>query len=364
MKTNLSYFQHPTSLFFDRKIQRLIKTYKGDGFMLYIYLKSEIFRVSGYYLKYDEFLPEDLNFWFSFLDKQFISEVILFTAETGLFDKEIFLKYQVLTSKEIQEDFIEIMTRMKRKVDPFEPEIDLLNNTNSRRNNSDSSGNIPKDSAILPESPSNLNNLSIIPPEKSGVSPNNSENMGESSEGETISEEFSLERKAILETKINDKNLSFSLYRDRIFEIFFIEKNYPEEELKKFLNHYEKSGWLDKNGNKVVDPFAAARNWKQMDTPVKYHISTTLHEKWKMVWTSYENQLGFEKARHLLNVKPKMNSNNIYFNCSEEVRDLCEENIDFLKKALRSVFGNAIILEYILTNQIPVKRISDIQVRS
>lgn len=138
----------------------------------------------------------------------------------------------------------------------------------------------------------------------------------------------------------------FLLENEKITEVFLIEKNYPLDELEKFLNHYSKTGWVDKNGNKITDPLAAARNWNQISAPVKYQIAPEYHEQWKKVWQMYKEKLGFEKAKHLLSVKPQISSNTLAFKCSETIKDACEENIDILKHALRSNFGQTIQLHY------------------
>jgi len=343
MKTNLSYFQHSTTLFLDVQVRRLIKKYESNGFLVFMFIRTEIFRINGYYLEYNDLLLEDITLWFSFIEKREGIEIINFLIDIDLFNKGVFVKHRILTSRSIQKDFLEIMTRMKRKGKLIDPKINLIDDSYGFDCSENDLEDIRKVSEEFRKSSETFENSSPSTDKSSENFNNNGVSEVQSSELSRKVEQKSLERK-LKERKENE--ISLSINRERLSEIFLIEKNYPIEELDKFLNHYAKTGWIDKNGNKIIDILATARNWKQIDTPPKFYISTAHHENWKKVWGLYESLLGFEKAIHLLNVKPIVNSKTIIFKCSEEDKDLCEVNIDCLKKALRSVFGNAIKLEY------------------
>ena len=129
-----------------------------------------------------------------------------------------------------------------------------------------------------------------------------------------------------------------------------MKKNYPIQEIEKFLNHYSKTGWKDKNGNQIEEPYAAAKNWTQLDSPLKYFMKPEYHKLWEKFWENYKANVGFEKAKHLLKIKPQISSNTITFICEYSDRDICETNIEQLKHNLRSVFGIDIKLEYKVLN--------------
>lgn len=162
---------------------------------------------------------------------------------------------------------------------------------------------------------------------------------------DTVSQEKEKEKE-----EKKEKPLSLSLDRDRILEIFIIEKNYPLEEFEKFINHYSRTGWVDKNGVKITDKEATARNWTQISTPPKYHIAPAYFDQWKEIWTLYKERIGFERAKHLLNIKPQISKGKITFMCGVKDRDICEENIDFLRPLLINVFGPETILLYTVPN--------------
>lgn len=336
MKTDLRYFQQSTSTFLDRTIRRLITRHHADGYLVYQYLKCEIFRENGFYIIYDKFLGEDIAVWFSFIDKEEVEKIIFYCLEIGLFDKSVFEQHKVLTSKSIQENFNEISRRMKRKVQTNE--YWLIGNLYEEDQSTDSKkkdetnegfpGKFPNSKEYLPKIPETFANNSRTVPSNSGKFAGNKGNKG------------------------NEINKEISLYsdRERMAEIFFIEKNYPAEELDKFLNHYSKTGWKDKNGNTIKDLTAAAKNWSQLNSPHKFFIRPEHHKIWKKVWSKYKEAVGFEGAKHLLNVKPIINANTITFLCNQNEKDICEANIEKLKPILRNVLGKNLELYYKLTN--------------
>ncbi|MFA6402422.1 MAG: DUF4373 domain-containing protein [Salinivirgaceae bacterium] len=370
MKSELDYFPHYTNIFWDRNIRELLDKHKSNGYLIYTYVKNEIFRVEGYYLKYNDKFPKYIHGWFPFIEEAEIAEIIKFCAENELFHRGIFEEYQILTSSAIQENFKEIMKRCKRKMDPLLPSLNLLSNLANKNNNEeDYSNNETELSKKTEKRQKNSGDISDI----DEIFKNNSEEI-QYNEGKTFNISDSQNQDAnsaqnfsgnILHEEDNkitqapqnklssinpttSNRISLSNDRDRIYEILVIEKNYYEGEIEKFMNHYSKVGWLDKNGNSIKDVYAAAKNWIQQP-PAKNQIPLDLHARWKNVWLAYKKQIGFEQARHLLNINPTLISEVIYFSCSIEERDICEKNIDSLKEALRSVFGVNIKLQYTIT---------------
>jgi hypothetical protein len=146
--------------------------------------------------------------------------------------------------------------------------------------------------------------------------------------------------------KEEKKEPSLSLDKEILFEIFLMDKNYPVEEYHRFINNYERTGWVDKNGNVIKDPYAAARNWTQLSTPIKYFIRPEYHKVWQKVWSNYKKLVGFDKAKYLLKVKPQIKTDEIIFICDQDTIELCESNIDGLKPILRTFFGSSVKLNY------------------
>jgi hypothetical protein len=107
IKDSLSYFPLDTDFFSDRRIKRLLKTFGGKGTTIYIFLLCEVYRNNGYFVQYDNDYPEDIA---SALGEGFnlnlVSDVTEFCLDCGLFDRELFSKFGILTSAAIQRRYI------------------------------------------------------------------------------------------------------------------------------------------------------------------------------------------------------------------------------------------------------------------
>lgn len=345
MKPSLSFFPHSTNTFFERNIRKLLASHQANGYLLYHYFKTEIFKVNGYYLDYDELFQEDICDWFKFLNKELVNNILDSLLEIGLFNRQIFTDQKILTSASIQEDFVEIMKRMKRQYF-IKPEIRLLETSYYE------SALIIKDEAInksskdfgkLPQPKNNSSEkLGSIKhsSEEFGGSEHSSEEFNSTSECSMKNVEDSLERKEAKEIKRNKiNNISLSLDKEKLLEVFLIEKNFPANECEKFCNHYSKTGWKDKNGNQIEDPYAAARNWTQLIFPHNNYINPEYHQYWKKFWLSYKGKVGFDNAKYLLNIKPEINGNTIVFICKENDSKTCEDNYKDLVPLINNVFG-------------------------
>jgi len=150
IKKGLDYFCFSTDSFNDLKFKRLRRLCGNDGLLVYIFLISEAYRVEGYFLKVSEELVFDLSERFH-LEESEIAHIIETCCHEGLFCESIYSRYQVLTSAEMQERYIEICIRLRRT------EI-----------------NIQSDYILteLPESQSKSKNLRVIGKDAAGDSSN------------------------------------------------------------------------------------------------------------------------------------------------------------------------------------------------
>jgi hypothetical protein len=355
MKPSLSYFPHSTNTFFERSIRKLLLEHQANGYLLYNYLKTEIFKVNGYYLNYDELLHDDISDWFKFLSKESVGEILNTLFDIGLFDKQIFADQKILTSASIQEDFVDIMKGMRRQY-YINPEIRLLEydyyESSLRIKDKDEYITKPLEDCGKLRQPNNNSSETFgrfkQPSEEFQKLEHSSEGFNCAQEVSRKSDSNYVERKEIKETKkLKIDNFSFSLEEtEKLLEIFIIEKNFPKEEFEKFLNHYGRTGWVDKNGNKITDAEATARNWTQLNLPYKFFIRPEHHKIWREVWLNYKKSVGFDKAKYLLKIKPQIKPDQIKFICDKNIADICEANIHELKPILKSFFGNKIKLAY------------------
>ena len=64
--------------------------------------------------------------------------------------------------------------------------------------------------------------------------------------------------------------------RDRFFEIFYYRNaKQPNEEVERFINHYEANGWCRNGSSRPVrNKYALAKSWKFEDTTPRYDTRT------------------------------------------------------------------------------------------
>lgn len=105
-KINLDYFPMDVDMFQDIKIRKLIKYQQGDAVTVYTLLLCLIYK-NGYFMLWDEELPFIVSEQTGFKEAH-INEVIKCCLSLGLFSKEMFKEYRVLTSKGIQERYRKI----------------------------------------------------------------------------------------------------------------------------------------------------------------------------------------------------------------------------------------------------------------
>lgn len=111
-KQGLDYFPMDVDIFTDLKIRKLIKYQSGKAISVYALLLCNIYK-NGYYMEWDKELPFICSELTGF-DEAYISEVIKSCLTLGLFSKELFDKYGVLTSKGIQERYSHICQQCRR----------------------------------------------------------------------------------------------------------------------------------------------------------------------------------------------------------------------------------------------------------
>lgn len=112
LKQGLEYFPFDIDFFQDIKIRKLIRYQGGKAITVYTLLLCIIYR-DGYYTRWDEELPFIIS-ELSGYDEAYIQEVIKCCLTVGLFNKQLFESDKVLTSKGIQERYININKSCKR----------------------------------------------------------------------------------------------------------------------------------------------------------------------------------------------------------------------------------------------------------
>ena len=114
LKTGLAYYNVETGRYQDIKIKRLKKDFGCNGIAVYDYLLCEIYRDKGCFLEWDESTVFDVAEYFG-LKENLVKEIVNYCAFVGLFNKELLCRESVLTSRSIQQRYIDTCTRAKRK---------------------------------------------------------------------------------------------------------------------------------------------------------------------------------------------------------------------------------------------------------
>lgn len=114
-KTGLSYYQAETDRFQDIKVKRLKKRYGCEGYAVYQYIQNEIYRVEGCYIRFtDDQLFDVSEYWD--IEEERVEKIIEYCTEVELFDAITWHTNHVLTSVDIQQRYLEICRRAKKKI--------------------------------------------------------------------------------------------------------------------------------------------------------------------------------------------------------------------------------------------------------
>lgn len=112
-KTGFKYYNVDTDRYQDMKIKRLKKKFSCNGIAVYDYVLCEVYRVRGCFTEWDDNFIFDVADYFS-IEEDLVVEIINFCCTVGLFDFIALKKYSVITSKSIQDRYIDMSKRAKR----------------------------------------------------------------------------------------------------------------------------------------------------------------------------------------------------------------------------------------------------------
>lgn len=140
-KIGFEYYNVDTNRYQDIKIKRLKKDFGTAGIAVYDYILCEIYRVKGCFLVWDENTAFDVAEYFG-LKETLVNEIVNYCCSVGLFDKALLKSGGVISSRSIQQRFIEMSTRAKRKNFKIPEEISII---------TEELKIIPEQSPIIPE---------------------------------------------------------------------------------------------------------------------------------------------------------------------------------------------------------------------
>lgn len=134
MNNGINYF--PLNVHLDDKFELIEAEFGLKGFAIVVKLFQKIYGQQGYYCEW----TEDVALLFGKnvgLGGDAVSEIVRATIKRGIFDSELYDKYQILTSRGIQERYFEAVSRRKEvevrkeylliKVDQIYKNVRILN---------------------------------------------------------------------------------------------------------------------------------------------------------------------------------------------------------------------------------------------
>ena len=112
-KRGLDYFPLNTDFIHDRVVRRIMKR-EGDGaFSILIGTLSCIYAGEGYFVRADDLFYEDLSACLYQQSAADVRRILSLAVEYGIFDAGLFDRYGILTSAEIQEQYLFSTKRRK-----------------------------------------------------------------------------------------------------------------------------------------------------------------------------------------------------------------------------------------------------------
>lgn len=257
IRKNLDYLPLDVNIFADRKIKRLMNTFGGKGFLVYIIILTEVYK-NGYFLVWDKDYPEDIAMMLGEgIKANLVLEVVNHCVNKfGLFDRELF-DSSILTSKGIQQRYLhakESICKKTFKLEELFPKYCLLENI------------------------SELTPINGDYPENSRNEPINADERRQVKLSKVNLSEIEVEDNIPPISPQGDVPKTTKRFtRPTIDEIkqYCSERNNTVDP-QKFLDYYESNGWkVGKNSMK--DWKAAVRTWERNTFSVK-QLKTSFNE--------------------------------------------------------------------------------------
>ena len=105
-KKGLDYFPMGVEFVGSREVRRLVKREGEGAYMVLSFLISDLYGGEGYYLPVDEDYYEDLADRLFTMETDDVRCIVKSTIELGIFDNEMFMTHGILTSADIQRQYL------------------------------------------------------------------------------------------------------------------------------------------------------------------------------------------------------------------------------------------------------------------
>jgi|GEM_PF-5995926 len=121
-KLGLDYAPQDTDIHSDRKIRRLLNEFGATGYLVYDYVKCLCYKENGYWIKYDDgFCFDVADVLKSGITENSVLEILKGCFRMCLFNSDVFKAFRIITSKGIQERYLEV-----RKNDRIADDLNVI----------------------------------------------------------------------------------------------------------------------------------------------------------------------------------------------------------------------------------------------
>lgn len=115
IKQGLDYFPLNTDFMHDRVVRRVMKREGDSAFTILLYTLSYIYSGEGYYILVDDDFYDELSDQLFSTDNDNVRRVLRLFVEYGFFDSTLYERHGILTSVDIQRQFLFITKRRSRR---------------------------------------------------------------------------------------------------------------------------------------------------------------------------------------------------------------------------------------------------------
>ena len=115
IKQGLDYFPLNTDFMHDRVVRRVMKREGDSAFTILLYTLSYLYSGEGYYIHVDDDFYDELSDQLFSTDNDSVRRVLHLFVEYGFFDSYLYERYGILTSADIQRQFLFITKRRSRR---------------------------------------------------------------------------------------------------------------------------------------------------------------------------------------------------------------------------------------------------------
>ena len=111
IKQGLDYFPLNTDFMHDRVVRRVMKREGDSAFTILLYTLSYLYSGEGYYIHVDNDFYDELSDQLFSTDNDSVRRVLHLFVEYGFFDSSLYERYGILTSADIQRQYLFITKR-------------------------------------------------------------------------------------------------------------------------------------------------------------------------------------------------------------------------------------------------------------